>query len=63
MSISLSIGAPLGKLKGVLLLGLLIEEVVYLGSIHGPSGHYDFKSGGHGSHDTIWGTKGPSVKA
>jgi hypothetical protein len=46
--VSLSIGAPLGKLEGVRLPGLFERrEKVYVGSFLGPRGHSDFKSGGH----------------
>jgi len=37
--ISLSIGAPLGNLEGILLLGLLREKEVYLGFFLGPRGY------------------------
>jgi len=43
----LSMGALLGNLEWVRLLGLLRERKVYLDSFLGPGGHWDFKVEGH----------------
>jgi len=63
MSISLHRG-PAGEPGGGSFAGTFErKEVVYLGSFLRPRGYSDFMSGGHGSHDPIWGTKDPSIKS
>jgi hypothetical protein len=45
--VSLSLGAPLGNLEGIRLPGFFEEKrLVYLGSLLGSIGYYEFKSGG-----------------
>ena len=62
MTISLHTG-PTGEPEGGSFEGTFEREVVvHLGSFLGPRGYYKFMSGGHGSYDPIWGTKGPSIK-
>ena len=59
--VSVSIGVPLGNLEGSSFTGTFKRKEVYLDSFLGPVSRKDFKSEGHGSHDPIWVTKGPSV--
>jgi len=60
----LSLGAPLANLKGVRLRGLLREKKFYIRvPFLDPKVITILCLGGHGSHDPIWGTKGPSIKA
>jgi hypothetical protein len=46
--VSLSLGAPLGNLEGIRLLGLFEKKrIVYPGSFLGPRGYEGIKSGDH----------------
>ena len=45
------------------LWGLLIEKQQYSWVLVLDTEVINILSGGHGSHDPIWGTKGPSIKA
>ena len=57
----LSTGATVANLDGVRLRGILRERKLHLWVPVLGSEVIKIMSGGHGSHDPIWGKKGPSI--